>query len=69
MRPEIRGDKEPKKRFTPCPIGFFHIGIAGPQTAGGKLHLLIAIDRTGKSAFARRVASADRGQPRICAAR
>jgi len=25
--PEVEGDKEPKKRFKPYPIGFFHIDI------------------------------------------
>src|SRR4051812_25312625 len=46
--PEIEGDKEPKKQFKSYPIGFFHIDIAEVQTAEGKLHLFVAIDRTSK---------------------
>jgi transposase-like protein len=58
--PEIDGDKEPKKRFKSYPIGFFHIDIAEVQTAEGKLHLFVAIDRTSKFAFVQLVESANR---------
>src|SRR3954451_11816321 len=58
--PEIEGDKEPKKRFKSYPIGFFHIDIAEVQTAEGKLHLFVAIDRTSKFAFVQLVESATR---------
>ena len=58
--PEIEGDKEPKKRFKSYPIGFFHIDIAEVQTAEGKLHLFVAIDRTSKFAFVQLVESASR---------
>jgi len=58
--PEIEGDKEPKKRFKSYPIGFFHIDIAEVQTAEGKLHLFVAIDRTSKFAFVQLVESANR---------
>lgn len=34
------------------PIGFLHMGIAEVQTAGGKLYLFVAIDRTSKFAVA-----------------
>src|SRR3954462_10977220 len=34
--PDIEGDKEPKKRFKPYPIGFFHIDLAEVQTAEGE---------------------------------
>ena len=34
------------------PIGYFHIDIAEVRTEEGKLHLLVAIDRTSKFAFA-----------------
>lgn len=47
--PEIEGDKEPKKRFKPYPIGFFHIDIAELQTAQGKLYLFVAIDGPASS--------------------
>ena len=50
--PDVEGDKEPKKTFKSCPIGYFHIDIAEVQTAEGKLYLFVAIDRTSKFAFA-----------------
>ena len=49
--PDVEGDKPTKKRFKSYPIGFFHIDIAEVQTAKGKLHLYVAIDRTSKFAF------------------
>jgi len=49
--PEVEGDKAPKKKFKSYPIGYFHIDIAEVQTAEGKLHLYVAIDRTSKFAF------------------
>jgi hypothetical protein len=49
--PEVTGDKEPKRKFKIYPIGYFHIDIAEVQTAEGKLHLFVAIDRTSKFAF------------------
>lgn len=42
------GDKQPRKKFKPYPIGYFHIDIAEVQTAEGKLYLYLAIDRTSK---------------------
>lgn len=50
--PQVEGDKPAKKRFKPCPIGFFHIDIAEVRIEEGKLHLFVAIDRTSKFAFA-----------------
>lgn len=50
--PDIEGDKPQHQRFKRYPIGFFHIDIAEVQTAEGKLHLFVAIDRTSKFAFA-----------------
>ena len=47
--PDIEADKEPKKRFTSYPIGFFPIDLAEVQTAEGKLDLFVAIDRTSNS--------------------
>jgi transposase-like protein len=58
--PEVEGDKRPKKKFKSYPIGFFHIDIAEVQTAEGKLHLFVAIDRTSKFAFAQLVEKANR---------
>ena len=62
--PDAGGEKAAKKKFKVYPIGFFHIDIAEVQTAGGRLYLLVAIDRTSKFAFvelhskaARRVAA------------
>lgn len=50
--PDVDGDKPSKKKFKRYPIGYFHIDIAEVQTAEGKLHLFVAIDRTSKFAFA-----------------
>jgi transposase-like protein len=58
--PEVEGDKEPKKKFKPYPIGFFHIDIAEVRTEEGKLHLFVAIDRTSKFVFAKLVEQANR---------
>jgi transposase InsO family protein len=58
--PEVEGDKTPKRKFKPCPIGFFHIDIAEVRTEEGKLHLFVAIDRTSKFAFAQLVEKANR---------
>jgi hypothetical protein len=49
--PEVKGDKEAKRKFKTYPIGYFHIDIAEVQTAEGKLRLFVAIDRTSKFAF------------------
>ena len=56
--PEVDGDRPGKKRFASYPIGYFHIDIAEVSTEEGKLRLFVAIDRTGKFAFARLVESA-----------
>jgi hypothetical protein len=58
--PEVEGDKTPKKKFKPYPIGFFHIDIAEVRTEEGKLHLFVAIDRTSKFAFAQLLEKANR---------
>lgn len=50
--PETDDDKPARKRFKPYPIGYFHIDIAEVRTEQGKLHLVVAIDRTSKFAFA-----------------
>lgn len=42
------------------PSAFFHIDIAEVQTAEGKLHLFVAIDRTSKFAVTQLVGKADR---------
>jgi transposase InsO family protein len=49
--PDVGGGKVTKKKSKAYPIGFFHIDIAEVQTAGGKLYLPVAIDRTSKFAF------------------
>ena len=56
--PDVEGDKPQRQRFNRYPIGFFHIDIAEVQTADGKLHLFVAIDRTSKFAFAKLVTRA-----------
>ena len=58
--PDVTGDAAPKKKFKAYPIGYFHIDIAEVQTAEGKLHLFVAIDRTSKFAFVRLEAKATR---------
>src|SRR5512134_3837025 len=58
--PDVEGDKPAKKKFKAYPIGFFHIDIAEVQTAEGKLHLFVAIDRTSKFAFVQLVEKANR---------
>ena len=49
--PAIETDKSGKKIFKKYPIGYFHIDIAEVRTEQGKLHMLVAIDRTSKFAF------------------
>ena len=58
--PDVEGDKPEKKKFKSYPIGYFHIDIAEVQTAEGKLHLYVAIDRTSKFAFVQLVTKANR---------
>jgi transposase-like protein len=58
--PEVEGDKQPKAKFKSYPVGCFDIDIAEVQTAEGKLHLFVAIDRTSKFAFAQLVEKANR---------
>jgi IS30 family transposase len=55
----VEGDKEPRRKFKTYPIGFFHVDIAEVQTAQGKLHLFVAIDRTSKFAVAQQVDKAN----------
>ncbi len=54
------GSKPAKQKFKAYPIGYFHIDIAEVQTAEGKLHLYVAIDRTSKFAFVQLVTKANR---------
>ena len=42
--------KAPKCKFKACPIDCFHVDTAEVRTAGGKLRLFVAIDRTSKFA-------------------
>ncbi len=42
---------QPNTNFKAYPIGYFRIDLAEVRTAQGKLHLLVAIDRTSKFAF------------------
>jgi hypothetical protein len=50
--PDVEGDKPGKKTFKRYSIGYFHIDIAEVQMAEDKLHLLVAVDRTSRFAFA-----------------
>ncbi len=56
----MEGDKPKRSKFKRYPIGFFHIDIAEVQTAEGKLHLFVGIDRTSKFAVAQLIDKADR---------
>jgi transposase-like protein len=42
----------PKKKFKPYAIGYFHIDIAEVRTKEGKMYLYVAIDRRSKFAYA-----------------
>jgi hypothetical protein len=53
-------DKPKRQKFKRYPIGYFHIDIAEVRTAEGKLHLLVAIDRTSKFAVTRLLEKANR---------
>jgi hypothetical protein len=57
--PEVGGDKPKRQPFRRYPIGFFHMETAEVQTAGGKLYLFVAIDRTRKLAVTHLVEKAD----------
>lgn len=52
--------RPPGHRPAPDALRFSHIDIAEVQTAEGKLHLLVAIDRTSKFAFGHPVEGATR---------
>ncbi|SDY42032.1 Integrase core domain-containing protein [Jannaschia faecimaris] len=58
--PEVGGDKPKRQKFKRCPIGFSHIDIAEVQTAEGRLHLFVGIDRTSKFTVTQLVEKADR---------
>jgi len=58
--PDIEGDKPKRQRFKRYPTGFFHMDIAGVQTAEGKLYLFAGIDRTSKFAVTQLVHAAGR---------
>jgi len=58
--PDIEGDKPKRQHFKRYPTGFFHVDIAGVQTAEGKLYLFAGIDRTSKFAVTQSVQAADR---------
>ena len=49
--PEVDDDKPKRSRFKAYPLGYFHIDLAELHMAEGRLHLLVAIDRTTKFAF------------------
>ena len=55
-----RGRHRPEEEVQELPIGYFHIDIAEVQTAEGKLHLFVAIDRTSAFAFVRLEEKANR---------
>ena len=58
--PGLKGDKPKRQRFKHDAIGFSHMDIAEVQTAEGKPHLFMAVDRTTNIALTQLVAEADR---------
>ena len=58
--PDVGGGKPARKACKAYPVGFFHIDIAEGQTAEGKLHLFVGIDRTSKFAFVQLAEKASR---------
>ena len=50
--PAMEGDKPPKQKFKPSPLGYFHMDIAEVRTEEGQRYLLVALGRTGKFAYA-----------------
>ncbi len=63
--PQVEGEASPKRKFKAYPIGFFHVDIAEVQTAQGKLHLFVAIDRASKFAVAQLVDEANTQTARL----
>nr|WP_244192236.1 DDE-type integrase/transposase/recombinase [Komagataeibacter sucrofermentans] len=57
---DIERDKPKHHRFKRYPIEFCHLDIAEVQTAEGKLHLFVAIDRTSKFAMVQLADKANR---------
>jgi hypothetical protein len=55
----MEGGKPKRHRFKRYPIGFFRIDITEAQTAEGKLHRFVAIDRTRKFTVIQLVEKAD----------
>lgn len=49
--PDAEAGTPGKRKFKTYPLGYFHTDIAEARTEQGKLHLLVAIDRTSKFAF------------------
>ena len=58
--PDVEGDKPERQTVKRCHVGFFHIDIAGGQTAEGKLYLAAGIGGVSGFAAAQPVATADR---------
>ncbi len=59
--PQLEGHRSrPKKKFKDYPIAYFHIDPTEVRTQEDKLLLFVAVDRTSKFAFARRVERATR---------
>lgn len=49
--PALEGEAAEKKCFRAYSIGYCHIDIAQVQTAEGRLHLFVAVDRTSEFAL------------------
>lgn len=56
----MKGTNRSVQRFKRYPIGFFHLDIAEVQTAEGKQHFFVAIDRTSKFALVQLAEKANR---------
>lgn len=63
--PEAEGERPGRERFRRYPIGFFHLDIAGVQTAEGRRYLFVALGRTSGFAVSQRVETVDRRTARV----
>ena len=64
--PDLQGDKPKRSKSERHPIGYLPIDIAAVRTGEGTLWTFVAIDRTGKFAFAKLVAKAGKLAAAIC---
>jgi hypothetical protein len=49
--PHVEGEASPKRKFKAYAIGYSILTSPGVRTAQGRLHLIVAVDRTSKLVF------------------